>query len=569
MSAEESFQFLAEALATPMRARQLFLNTADETGTFALSSEFVRLTRLESLCVDGMAKRIGNAAVLRRLPRLRVLSLEYRLVAVPSELGALVSLEELRLRGHFASLPKQLARMASLRRLELISPKLKALPTWLGDLSELREIHAPHCGLSVIPKALGRLSKLEVLDLTGNAIRALPDELRRCTALRRLQLRNTKLKRLPEWLAELASLEALDVAENPALRNVPASLTRLVGANLEVSQLEPAARASRTKEKQEAFARFERAAQAKERPAFLPVLRKRADKKSHLGGTPWLAKGEDWPTCAICGERMPLWIQLFADDAPRAMRRALDGATLQWFHCHNEPSIDRLVSLRKSKPELLEPSYVQQLDELVARAGMDLLHEVADAFAADGAGLTAELQRKLHKKNASESYAFFLMKAPCHYLASSAARDVVEGPSFQLARIVDVGRLHKLATGPAAPNSFGPLFIVDWKRVVDRPRPLELGLEEWWEPWEQLDEKQRRRVELEWNLQKDKLGGWPSWFQSDDCETCPECGAEMRQLLFQVDTGYRSSIPWGSSGIAFLMQCPKHPRELRAMMQTS
>ena len=93
-----------------------------------------------------------------------------------------------------------IARLTGLRRLDLGYIFLQALPAWIGDLAELRELHVLHMAdpPAELPESLGRLSRLTLLHF-GLSVR---------------------IARIPQSVAELKqlSIRAMGVAWNGARR---------------------------------------------------------------------------------------------------------------------------------------------------------------------------------------------------------------------------------------------------------------------------------------------------------------------------------------------------------------
>jgi len=551
---------LTEALANPHDARCLRLQTGD-VKVFALSEEMATLVNVEEITIDGTVERVERCELLAKLPRLRILRIGYRLTEVPAALGALAGLEELQVRGSFPVLPDALAGLGALKTLD-VNARLESFPAWIGKLTRLEVLRAPHCGIDRIPEEIGRLAELRTLAVTGNRLRELPETLRSCTKLTWLDVGQNQITFLPAWLSELMNLRGLAARDNPPLRNVPADLMRVADGSIEIERFEPAARAVLEAEAAAAFAQLESAATAKARPAFIPALRPQGWGRTHLGGLPWLAAGEPWPVCRICDEPMPLWLQLDAADLPAEMRAAVDGGLLQWFRCLGEPNTNRMLAILAARSDVVDASYLETLDTLVARAGPDLVRRVGAAIRARGGSMPPELRAELLAADASDADAAFLLGGPCMFLSSSD----VDG--FQIARIVDATDPGRTVEPAEAPRStFGPLYpdAEKWEPIADRPQPVESGVDEYWEVATRLDKERRQRV-YAWTQMGDKLGGWPIWAQSDDCAPCPICGADIRRLVFQI-TGDTSAIPWSSSGVVLLLQCPNHPRQLQAITQ--
>lgn len=92
-------------------------------------------------------------------------------------------------------LPEPMARLKSLTCLRLVECRLCALPEWLGEFAQLRElviIHHPTPGLT-IPESIGRLSALEHLDLTNNRLTTLPSSMDELQNLKTLYLDSNPL----------------------------------------------------------------------------------------------------------------------------------------------------------------------------------------------------------------------------------------------------------------------------------------------------------------------------------------------------------------------------------------
>jgi hypothetical protein len=60
---------------------------------------------------------------------------------------------------------------------------------------------------------------------------------------------------------------------------------------------------------------------------------------SKLGGVPWLAAEEAWPTCPGCALPLSLFAQIALDDVPGEARDALGDGTVQLFYCTNAATL--------------------------------------------------------------------------------------------------------------------------------------------------------------------------------------------------------------------------------------
>ncbi|MFL5814072.1 MAG: DUF1963 domain-containing protein [Bdellovibrionia bacterium] len=74
-------------------------------------------------------------------------------------------------------------------------------------------------------------------------------------------------------------------------------------------------------------------------------------------------------------------------------------------------------------------------------------------------------------------------------------------------------------------------------------------------------------------VQTDKIGGAPSWLQSDETPRCPQCPRDkgLMKFLMQFNSGKeeKSELEFGDSGCAYVFQCSEHPDLFSLIMQTS
>jgi hypothetical protein len=68
------------------------------------------------------------------------------------------------------------------------------------------------------------------------------------------------------------------------------------------------------------------------RRAWLPTIGDGGATASKFGGTPFIASGEAWPKCVLCGDWLQLAVQLADADLPPELRGAFAGI-LQAFFC--------------------------------------------------------------------------------------------------------------------------------------------------------------------------------------------------------------------------------------------
>lgn len=114
---------------------------------------------------------------------------------------------------------------------------------------------------------------------------------------------------------------------------------------------------------------------------------------------------------------------------------------------------------------------------------------------------------------------------------------------------------HSLA---ADADPFPAKTITGWEEMVDYPGWEERGDE----GIELSDEEEDLAHDEEIGPRTgEKLGGWPSWVQSVEYPSCPDCGSTMK-LVFQVDSEQNLPYMWGDCGIGHITQCSEHPHRV-------
>ncbi|KAJ6373381.1 hypothetical protein OIU76_027675 [Salix suchowensis] len=85
------------------------------------------------------------------------------------------------------------------------SPMNAALPNLIANLSCLRTLKLPRCGIEEVPSNIGKLIHLRHVDLSQN-----------------------KIKELPEEICELYNMQTLDVSRCSELEKLPANIGKLI-----------------------------------------------------------------------------------------------------------------------------------------------------------------------------------------------------------------------------------------------------------------------------------------------------------------------------------------------------
>eukprot|EP01114_Cavostelium_apophysatum_P007339 TRINITY_DN1942_c0_g1_i1.p1 TRINITY_DN1942_c0_g1~~TRINITY_DN1942_c0_g1_i1.p1 ORF type:complete len:1639 (+),score=512.30 TRINITY_DN1942_c0_g1_i1:223-5139(+) len=240
------------------------LNKLPKLKVLDLSSN--NLSSLESFrcdSVETLKLRKNNfeefSPLASSLPKLKILDLsENKLVALPRDIGAMTTLEQLLLRGNkltnlslfLASLElpllevldvseNELVSIASLNqlktltRVELQHNKLTVLPAeCFLDLSALQTLKLNDNKLTSVPPSIGSCPSLAELSLQENQLQSLPREIGNAKSLRKLYLEYNKLSSLPDEMANLKKIVVLILHHNeltviPTCLRMMKSLLRL------------------------------------------------------------------------------------------------------------------------------------------------------------------------------------------------------------------------------------------------------------------------------------------------------------------------------------------------------
>jgi Leucine-rich repeat (LRR) protein len=117
-----------------------------------------------------------------------------------------------------------------------------SVPTWIGDMTNLKSITLDNNDTTDFPKDLCRLNNLEELCLGFNRLEDLPKEMEQMTGLRKLYLNHNRLFKLPLVICKLINLETLALEYNDLIELPPkignmANLRYLSFTNNHVTQL--------------------------------------------------------------------------------------------------------------------------------------------------------------------------------------------------------------------------------------------------------------------------------------------------------------------------------------------
>ncbi|KAK7301695.1 hypothetical protein RJT34_12567 [Clitoria ternatea] len=100
---------------------------------------------------------------------------------------------------------------------------LTALPSTLGSLSSLRELHVSNNKLGGLPNEIGHLTKLEVLRANNNRMSTISELIGNCHSLVEVDFSSNFLSELPETFSSLSNLKALYLGNN-GMKSLPSKL---------------------------------------------------------------------------------------------------------------------------------------------------------------------------------------------------------------------------------------------------------------------------------------------------------------------------------------------------------
>lgn len=123
-------------------------------------------------------------------------------------------------------LPLETAQIASLQHLNLRNMKLKGFPPTV-NLPRLLSLDLSHNELVTLPESVATIPSLISLNLEFNKIEAIPIEVRCLTLLTELRLNDNMLTALSPGLGGLGNLDRLKLSNNPCLKELPASISKL------------------------------------------------------------------------------------------------------------------------------------------------------------------------------------------------------------------------------------------------------------------------------------------------------------------------------------------------------
>ncbi|KAI5408552.1 LRR repeats and ubiquitin-like domain-containing protein At2g30105 [Lathyrus oleraceus] len=160
--------------------------------------EISQLTRLEKLLINAndLSDESINWEGLMNLKYLTVLSLnQNRLTTLPSALGSITSLRELHVSNNeLAGLPDEIGQLTQLEVLKANNNRMSKISEFIGNCHSLVEVDFSSNFLSQLPETFSSFNNLKALHLSNNGMKSLPSKLfKTCLQLSTLDLHNTEI----------------------------------------------------------------------------------------------------------------------------------------------------------------------------------------------------------------------------------------------------------------------------------------------------------------------------------------------------------------------------------------
>lgn len=184
---------------------------------------------IDTWYVDSIPQEIWKLASLKKLSLLML-----ELNELPEGIGNLQALEKLKLhdichttvtRDSLKTLPSAIGRLQNLRHLVLINNYITELPAAIGKLSSLVEFRCQEDALKVIPESFSNLEKLRVINLHAYTLEDLPESFCKFPYLEKFTLNCNSLKKLPLSIGDLRSVHKMFI--QAPLQDIPSSFSKL------------------------------------------------------------------------------------------------------------------------------------------------------------------------------------------------------------------------------------------------------------------------------------------------------------------------------------------------------
>jgi Leucine-rich repeat (LRR) protein len=199
----ESFNNLAQALASPERVTSLSINESESDSNMKhlppKLGALVNLKELEISCLENLEDIPVEIGQLKKLEKIIIDNGNGcgMNVSIPASIGDLTNLKVLRLFG--ALEPGETGSS--------VSAKIKPLPATIAKLHNLEELDLGRNRLQTLPPEISNLKNLQKLELDYNDLHDIPSFIGELKDLQELSMRSNHVIKLPESLSKLSGLK--------------------------------------------------------------------------------------------------------------------------------------------------------------------------------------------------------------------------------------------------------------------------------------------------------------------------------------------------------------------------
>jgi Leucine-rich repeat (LRR) protein len=161
------------------------------------------------ICIMLLVLNISTSLAQRSLDGIEDV---YQFTSMEEALAKPDSVFRLKLRAKLTELPAELfSSFPNLVELDLSRNRLKALPTSIGQLKNVKKLIVDRNKLESIPKEIGQMESLQELILNRNELTSIPKEISALKNLYLIDLWSNNLSNLPQSMKNMPNLKEVDL----------------------------------------------------------------------------------------------------------------------------------------------------------------------------------------------------------------------------------------------------------------------------------------------------------------------------------------------------------------------